>query len=329
MGFKKAIVKTFTFLASFCLLVLVLIVFNYSTEIDLSERELIVPYSVSSVKLPESVSFAGEEMPLNYSDVFESFDRELHVNTYWHSQTILLIKRANKYFPVIEPILEKNGIPDDFKYLAVAESGLQNTVSPAGAKGFWQFLKNTGIEYGLEINDEVDERYSLEKSTLAACKYLNEAFKKYKSWTLVAASYNMGMGGLDKQIDRQKAANYYDLVLNDETARYVFRIASIKTILENPEDYGFRIRKKDLYFSIPTYKAEIDSAVSNFADFALVQGTNYKMLKVLNPWLRDITLTNAKKKKYIIELPLENARESTFFEKEAGENNVNDSVSME
>lgn len=265
-------------------------------------------YSIFSVDIPKELSFASEKIPLNNYDVLETIDREFLVNTYWQSQTILFLKRANKYFPIIEPILKKNNIPDDFKYLAVAESGLTNAVSPSGAKGFWQFLKATGKEYKLEINKEVDERYNLNKSTQAACDFFNKSYKKFGNWTLVAASYNMGMGGLNKQLKRQYTNNYWDLLLNSETSRYVNRIVAIKTILNNPDKFGFHVRQKDLYPFIETNSIEIDSTVSDFGLFAYENSMNYKILKMLNPWLRNNKLTNKNRKKYNILVPKNNTR---------------------
>ncbi|PLX01956.1 MAG: murein transglycosylase [Marinilabiliales bacterium] len=265
-------------------------------------------YAIYAVSLPENLEFAGEKVPLEFIDIRESLDREILVNTYWQSQTMLFLKRSNKFFPIIEPILKKNNIPDDFKYLAVAESGLQNVVSPAGARGYWQFLNSTGKDYGLEINNEVDERYSIEKSTEAACKYLQESYKKYKNWTLVAASYNVGMRGLDKQLVRQKESNYYNLLLNNETARYLFRILAIKTILSQPKEFGFHYRAKDLYYPIRYNNITVDTSITDWADFAKTHNTNYKILKLLNPWLRDVKLTNSSGKKYQIKIPKENGR---------------------
>ena len=242
-------------------------------------------------------------MPLELPDVRERFDRELLVNANLHASTILIIKRANRAFKIIEPILEKNGVPNDFKYLAVIESSLINAVSPAGAKGVWQFMPATAKEIGMEVNDCVDERYHLEKSTEAACKFLLAAKAKFGSWTLAAASYNGGITGVNKQIDLQKVSNYYDLLLNDETSRYVFRILALKEIMKAPEKFGFEISKQDLYELYPTRKIEIDTTITNLADFAIRQVVNYKILKLYNPWLRDIKLENKIRKKYLIELP--------------------------
>lgn len=254
---------------------------------------------------PTEIDFAGEKTPLYIADVKERLDRELLVNANLDASTLLIIKRANRSFPIIEPILKKNGVPDDFKYLAVAESALMNATSSAGAKGFWQFMPDTAKERGMEVNDGVDERYHLEKSTEAACKYLLDAYRKFGSWTLAAASYNGGFGGVNKQITIQGVTNYYDLLLTDETARYVFRILALKQIMKNPVEYGFNVAPAELYPNIPTRKLEIDSSITDLAAFAKAQGINYKILKIHNPWLRDRKLTNPAKKKYIIEIPTE------------------------
>lgn len=260
-------------------------------------------YKIYALTTLEDVEFAGERIPMEMLDVREKLDRELLVNTYWQSQSMLFHKRANRYFPIIEPILKKHGVPDDFKYLAVIESGLQDVVSPAGATGFWQFMKETAKEYGLEVADEVDERYNLELATEAACKYLNKAHQKYGDWTMAAASYNLGMNGLNRQVERQKATNYFDLLLVEETSRYVFRILAVKEILSKPAQYGFHFREKDLYPPIETYTVSVESSVDDFADFAFAHKTNYKILKYLNPWLRDTFLRNSSGKKYLIRLP--------------------------
>jgi len=266
-------------------------------------------YGVFALNIPDTVYFAGEIVPIYNFDVYESFDRELHVNTYWHSQFYLYLKRANRFLPIIEPILKEHNIPDDFKYLCIAESGLSNVVSPAGASGFWQFMKKTGESYNLIINDEIDERYHLQKSTVAACKYLKDAYKVYKNWALVAAAYNMGQTALDRQIRQQKVSSYYDLLLNDETSRYVFRIAAIKMIFENPKKFGFNYESRHLYHQIPTEKIIVDSTIANFADFALEQGINYKILRILNPWIRSYKLTNPTKREYEILIPKEGFRD--------------------
>ena len=253
---------------------------------------------------PIEVDFAGEKTPLYISDVNERFDRELLVNANLHAPTTLIIKRANRAFSIIEPILKKNGVPDDFKYLAVIESALINVVSSSGARGVWQFMPDTAKERGMEVSETVDERYHLEKSTEAACQYLLAAKEKFGSWTLAAASYNGGMNGINKQIEFQKVYNYYDLLLTEETARYVFRILALKEIMKNPEKYGFSIPQQELYEILPTRKIEVDSTISDLADFAKSQGINYKILKIHNPWLRDKKLDNINKKKYTFEIPL-------------------------
>ncbi len=267
------------------------------------DKNVASAYTISAIDIPQDLNFAGEPVPQEDPEIMERVDREFLVNTYWQSNALLLMKRAHKYFPIIEPILAKNGIPDDFKYLAVAESGLQNVVSYAGATGFWQIMKGTGREYGLEINDNVDERYHLEKSTEVACQYLKKWKDKYGSWTLTAASYNAGPGAINKFMGIQQVDDYYDLLLGDETGRYVFRIMAIKEILSNPEKYGFEINTKDMYSSVPTFKVEVAEPVFSFADFAQQYEINYKILKRHNPWLREPHLNNASRKKYVIEIP--------------------------
>jgi membrane-bound lytic murein transglycosylase D len=249
------------------------------------------------------MDFAGEEVPTFMADVQERLDKEMITNMNYHTNTTLVIKRANKVFPIIEPILKKYGVPDDFKYLAVIESSLVNAVSPAGARGVWQFMPATAKEKGMEVSDEVDERYHLEKSTEAACKYLLVAKEKFGSWTLAAASYNGGMGGISKKMDEQQVDNYYDLLLTEETSRYVFRILALKEIMKNSDKYGFKIPNEALYYAIPTKKIVIDTTITDLAKFAKTQGVNYKILKIHNPWLRDKKLTVTTGKKYEIEIP--------------------------
>lgn len=263
-------------------------------------------------QFPENLSFMGEPVPINNFDVREALDRELQVNRLWHSQTILLLKRANRYFPIIEPILKANNIPDDLKYIAVIESSLTNVVSPSGAKGFWQFLQGTAGDFGLEVNDEVDERYNLEKSTVAAIRYFKKMKDKFGSWTMSAAAYNVGRNNLIKFSSQQKSSNYYDLVLGEETERYVFRAIAVKQIFENPQKYGFCIPDSNLYKPLPYKTMVVDSAIPDFADFARSQGTNYKMLKVMNPWLRSTKLTNSKHKSYRIKILDPSFREIVF-----------------
>ncbi len=269
------------------------------------EKKIINDYNIYALQVPDNLDFAGEPVPLDNPDIYERMDRELLVNTYWQSNGLLMFKRANKYFPIIEPILAEYGIPNDFKYLAVIESGLTNAVSPAGARGVWQIMKLTGKENGLEINKNVDERYNLEMSTRVACKYLQKAKNRLGSWTLAAAAYNAGNAGVAKRLKEQKVSDYYDLLLGEETGRYLFRIVALKEILNNPDRYGFNFRSKDLYQSVPTYKVAVDTAVTDFAVFAKQFGINYKILKLHNPWLREKHLVNKSRKEYLIEIPRE------------------------
>lgn len=275
------------------------------TEDITSEKKLVNDYNVYALPIPDGLNFAGEAVPLDNPDIKERMDRELLVNTYWQSNSLLLFKRANKYFPIIEPILAAEGVPDDFKYLAVIESGLTQAVSPARATGFWQILKTTGREYGLEVNQNVDERYHIEKSTRVACNYLKKAKKRFGSWTAAAAAYNAGNAGVGRRMKSQNVDDYYDLLLGEETGRYVFRIIALKEILSNPKKYGFNYKKQDLYEYIPTYKVSVDTAVTDFVKFAEGFGINYKILKIHNPWLREPHLNNKSRKQYFIDIPKE------------------------
>lgn len=252
---------------------------------------------------PDSIEFAGEYAPLFAEDIWERYDKEIHKNVYWQSNTLFYFKRANKYFPLIEEILAKNNIPNDFKYLAIIESGLENVVSPAGASGFWQFMKGTAKDYGMEVNSEVDERYNLEKSTEAACVYLQKAYDKFGSWTMAAASYNVGMNGLSRRATEQSTNNYYDLYLPTETSRYVFRLLAIKEIFENKSKYGFILRKQDLYKEIETVHILLNKSNVDLVSYSDSLGINYKILKQFNPWLRDKKLTNKSEKTYTITIP--------------------------
>ncbi len=287
--------------------VAVIMFFSSATDKDGQEVVVMKNTEFRSPVMPDSVAFAGEWVPLDRFDVKESLDRELLSNAYFHSQTIRLIKLAPRYFSIIEPILKEKGIPDDFKYLAVAESGLNpRAVSPASAVGFWQFMKGTALQYGLEVNSEVDERYHVEKATYAACDYLLDAYKKYANWTLVAASYNAGMRGIERQMERQKTDSYYNLLLVEETGRYLFRIVALKLIMEKPEQYNFIVQEQEKYPIIKTNNVEITGSIEDFADFANGLGINYKLLKDFNPWLRETYLKNPSGKKYIIEIPVLN-----------------------
>jgi membrane-bound lytic murein transglycosylase D len=306
------------FLGLFCLILLFgYIIFNetrHSTpptrisDESVAEPEFDVedgPLPAISFDVPGSATFAGEPVPLDVPDVRERLDKELQINIYFHSNTIFLIKRANRWLPQMEKILKANGIPEDFKYLPLIESSLLNAVSPAEAVGYWQILKSAGKENGLEINKEVDERYDPLKATEAACKYLKKAYARFGNWTLVAASYNRGMNGLERAIENQRENSYYDLFLNDETSRYVFRIIAIKEIIQNPARYGFKINPKHVYEEEPLRYIEVRETVKDLVAFAKQHDTNYKMIKRHNPWLRDEKLTVKRGDVYQIAIPEE------------------------
>lgn len=261
-------------------------------------------YQIKALKIPSGLNFAGELVPLDKEGVRERIDRELLVNTYWQSNGLLMFKRANKYFPIIEPILKENGVPDDFKYLAVIESGLQNVTSPAGARGVWQLMKTTAKENGLEVNSNVDERYHLEKATKVACDYLKEAKEKFGSWTMAAAAYNAGRTGMQRKINAQQVTDYYDLLLGEETSRYVPRIIAVKEILSNPKKYGFLFDSEDLYTTSDVKVVKVDTVITNIASFSKQFDINYKILKAYNPWLRENKLNNASRKMYEIKIPV-------------------------
>lgn len=265
--------------------------------------EDIHPLPAISFDIPKKISFAGESVPLDIPDVHERLDKELQINCYLHSNTIFLMKRAHRWLPQMEKILREHGVPDDFKYLPLIESNLMNVISPRDAVGYWQILKTSGTELGLEITNEVDERYDPLKATVAACKYLRKAYSKFGNWTMVAASYNRGMGGMDRALDDQQVDSYYDLYLNDETSRYVFRIIAIKEIIEHPRQYGFNVNPQHLYDEEPLKYVEVTESIKDLVAFAKSQGTNYKLLKRHNPWLRDDKLTVKKGKRYRIALP--------------------------
>ena len=258
---------------------------------------------VYALKLPEVIDFSGEQAPLDALDISERLDKELLVNTYWQSNMLLLLKRSNKWFPIIQSILKEEGVPEDFKFLAVVESGLENLRSPKGAKGFWQLMPGTAKEYGLEVNSNVDERYHIEKSTRVACKYLLKAKERFGSWTLAAASFNRGMFGVDRLLKKQLVEDYYDLLLNKETSRYIFRILAVKEIMSNPNRYGFIFEENDLYMPIPVRKIGLDIPIINIAEFAKEHDINYKLLKIHNPWLIQNHLNNNSRKYYEILIP--------------------------
>ena len=260
-------------------------------------------YKIKALKLPANLNLAGERVPVEIPDVRERMERELLVNTYWQSNGLLLLKRANKYFPILEPLLKQHGLPDDFKFLALAESGFTDETSTVGAAGMWHFMKKTGKEFGLEINKNVDERYNIEKSTKVASEYLKSSYERFHSWTLAAAAYNAGNHGIARRLEAQEVTNYYDAKLADETERYIFRILALKEIINNPEKYGFVFEKSDLYTSPKTKTIKIDSAITNITAFAKKYGMNYKEFKIHNPWLREHHLNNKSRKTYEIKIP--------------------------
>ncbi|MBN1253056.1 MAG: lytic transglycosylase domain-containing protein [Bacteroidales bacterium] len=323
MAVKKKSLKIIEFMKNFfyviASLVIILVVFNlfsYSKSRFENEKTkvdtIMQIVDIQSFQFPEKLDFAGEKVPLENFDIRESLDKEILKVAYWHSEMILYLKRANRIFPVIEPILKKNGVPDDFKYLMVTESGLVNVVSPAKAEGYWQFMDKTAKEFGLEVNKEVDERYHLKKSTEAACKYLKKRKQKFGSWTMAAASYNAGENGMNNYVEYQEVNSYYDLAMFSETGRYVFRTLAIKLIMQNPKEYGFILKKEDLYPKIATYEIEIDTAITDMIAFSKKHDINYKLLKMFNPWLRSHELTNKAKKKYIIDIPEKGARSKKY-----------------
>jgi len=254
-------------------------------------------------RLPKQMTLFGEKVPLERLEIREQFDRELIYNSYSQGHMLYLIKLSKRYFPVIEERLKANGVPDDFKYLCVAESNLQNLTSRAGAVGYWQFMPGTAPGFGMQVGDNVDDRYNIVKSTDAACEYLKRAYQKFGTWTAAAASYNCGMGGYNAQATFQKTSNYYDLLLPEETNKYIFRILSFKHLMQNPEQNGLVVNEEDLYEDIPTRTVTVSNSISSLADWAIAQGTNYKMLKRLNPWLRGRSLTVSGGKSYEVKIP--------------------------
>jgi len=303
--FNKSSLPVYAFIgAVICLSVVFLANQNTASP---SPAPVNISYTIQSkvkgVPIPDVLEFACEEVPVSTFDVRERLDRELLVNTYWQSSTVQLFKLAARYFPQIEAILKEHGVPEDFKFMALAESGLRNVISPNNAAGFWQILPNSGKELGLEVNSMVDERYHIELSTAAACRYLKKAHDDFGSWTLAAASYNMGRHRLKKVMREQQVDSYYDLYLNDETSRYVFRIIAMKLIFQNPAVYGFYIEDKHLYEPIPYKTITITRNVDDLTAFAIENGTNYKTLKLLNPWLKQPCLKVKKGKTYEVKLP--------------------------
>jgi hypothetical protein len=271
------------------------------------QKEIVLSYGVPDLMIPDTVFFAGERVPLEIPDVRERLDRELHVNTFWHSNTIFLLKRGHRWLPRIQEVLEQSGVPSDLMYLSVIESDLQNKVSPSNAVGFWQLLKGTAKDFNLEVTNEVDERYHSIKSTEAAAKYLKKAHDKFGSWSNAAASYNIGRRGLNSALDKQDVSSYYDLLVGEETSRYLFRAIAIKLIFENPSQYGFNISEENLYREEDLREIEISESINNLRDWAFENNINYKILKRYNPWLRKNTLAVRKGKSYIFQIPKNSA----------------------
>jgi membrane-bound lytic murein transglycosylase D len=292
-------------------------------EVAKNQQAALVQSKIMSFDIPANAEFAGEIVPVQNIEVKEALDKELLTNAYWQSNMIFYIKRAYRWFPIIEPILKENNIPDDFKYLAVIESGLLNATSPSGAKGFWQFMKATATDYDLEVNEFVDERNNLVKSTKAACKYLKSAYDLYNNWTLAAASYNMGKTGLLNALQDQRVNNYYDLLLNAETARYVYRIIAVKYIISNPNEYGFAISEVHLYPTYKTKSIEVVQSIEDLVDFAKEHKTNYKTIKLLNPWLIGKSLPIKGNKAYQILIPEPNSGLEVISETENKKENGN------
>ena len=262
-----------------------------------------LPQVIKAVKFNKIYYFAGEQIPNDNFDAMERLDRELLVNSYWHSNTIQTMKLSGRYFPIMEKILKEYGIPEDFKFLAVAESGLRNVRSPAAASGLWQFRKLAAREFNMEVNDQVDERYHVEKATRAACNYLKKLHKRFGSWINAAAAYNIGPTKFAKTLRKQKETSYFDLNLNHETSRYIFRLAAIKEIFENPHTYGFFIDEQDKYHPLDdVYEVVVEHSVPDWAVFAKKHDISYRILKVYNPWLRTTDLTVIKNT-YKIKIP--------------------------
>lgn len=296
--------KNYILLSVFILLLPLIFISGVKEEDISANQKISTETSHQSVTIPDTLTFAGEKVPLKDFDIKERLDKELLSVAFFHSQTIHYIKLANRWFPEIEKILAEEGLPDDFKYMVVTESGMQDVVSPMHAAGFWQFLPATAKEYGLEVSNEVDERYHLEKATRAACKYLRKTNERLGTWTLAAASYNCGYQRMKNILESQKVESYYDLYLNTETARYLFRMLAYKLVMSNPQQYGFNIKQEDLYEPLAYKTITIDTPIHDLPTFALEHNTNYKVLKLLNPWLIKPNLNNISGKTYEIRLPL-------------------------
>ncbi|WP_346236554.1 lytic transglycosylase domain-containing protein [Niabella insulamsoli] len=283
-----------------CFSVMALLSFKNGNEQD---EKIASAQLYKAPALPESMSFAGEMVPLERWEIKEQLDRELTYNFFQPQNLVYILKLSERFFPEIEPILQKNNVPDDFKYLCVAESNLQNLISKVGATGFWQFMSGTAPGYNLEVSGTVDERYHVSKSTEAACKYLKQAYNRFGSWTAAAASYNCGMGGYNKRVTQQGSKNYYDLVLPEETNRYIFRILTFKYLLENAATLGYDISESYRYQKPATKTVAVSQTIPNLVTFARNNGTSNKVLKTLNPWLRAHSLTVKAGHQYTLLLP--------------------------
>ncbi len=302
--------KKLLLLFSVCLVILLALSITYTKgEIKLDEsaqaiEERIIPQMVKPIDIKQEFVFAGERIPTEDFDVLQRLDNELTLNTYRHAATLLNIKKAARFFPIVEQIFKERGIPDDLKYVAVAESDLQNATSPAGAKGFWQIMPSVAKEYGLEVNDEVDERFNLEKATVAAAKLLQNYKNYFGSWSLAVAAYNGGIGRIKTALQEQRGVSFYDLNVNQETSRYLFRVIAMKEIMSNPRKFGYYLNEEDLY---PVwndyYILQVNSNIENLADFARKNGVSYRQLKAYNPWLISTRLTNPSRKVYEVKIP--------------------------
>lgn len=271
---------------------------------SISAQQKVSVAIIENPELPKSVTFAGDKIDLDRIDMYERLDRELTAMAYTHGNTLLVLKRANRYFPQLIPILKENGVPEDLIYLACIESTLNpRAYSGAKAAGLWQFIPSAAKQYGLEVNDYVDERYDPEKATVAACKYLKSAYRKYGNWESAAASYNGGMGRITKELDAQGQESAYDLYLVDETTRYMFRLLAMKLIMESPKNYGYYLKADQLYQPVKTKTVVVDYPVEDWPTWAKKQGISYSQLREFNPWIRAKSLPNKTGKAYNVKIP--------------------------
>ncbi|NOT37454.1 MAG: lytic transglycosylase domain-containing protein [Saprospiraceae bacterium] len=300
----KNIGKLSFFVVILCLVAASFTFFSYSDKSNNIVES--IPQKIIGIKLFSKMEFAGEEVPVKNPDVAERLERELIINTYQHTSTLLHLKLANRYLPTVEKVFREEGVPDDLKYLAVAESSLRNAVSSAGAKGIWQFRDAAAKDFGLLVSEYVDERNHFEKSTRAACKYLKQLKERFGTWSLACAAYNMGPTALATSLKEQEENSYYDLNLNDETNRYLFRIIAIKEIMKNPDRFGYFLSDSDYYIThSKSRELKIDTSISNLSRFAHSQGITYRLLKVYNPWLLKSSLPNSSRQTFIFRIPEE------------------------